>query len=226
MGARSDRVHVVPCGVDLDRFHPAPPRRSATRRVVVVSRLVERKGIGNVIEALPAVRRTELVIAGGLPLGSTEHDADRARLRALARSHGVESRVQFLGGIARTEVPNLLRSADVVACCPWYEPFGMVAVEAMACGIPVVATAVGGLAESIVNGRTGLLVPPRRPSAIALALSLLLADRGRRDRMAVQAARRALRYSWRQVAAETYGHLVEVTRAKALVPAGDLGEPA
>src|ERR671913_424072 len=83
----------------------------------------------------------------------------------------VAPRVRLLGGVARADLPDLLRSADVVACCPWYEQFGMVAVEAMACGVPVVASDVGGLAESVQDGVTGLLVPARRPDRIPHALS-------------------------------------------------------
>src|SRR5919106_67170 len=76
------------------------------------------------------------------------------RLRALARTHDVARRVQFRGGIARSEIPPLLRSADVVACVPWYEPFGIVPLEAMACGAPVVASHVGGHLDTIVDGVT------------------------------------------------------------------------
>ncbi len=130
-----------------------------------------------------------------------------ARLRSAAAEHGVTDRVHLLGGVARAEVPALMRTADVVACCPWYEPFGLVAIEAMACGVPVVATRVGGLAESVVDGATGVLVPPRRPGAIAAAITRLFADEELRLRMAANAARRARRYSWRQIATETYGKL-------------------
>ena len=222
MGAAPGRVQVVPCGVDLDVFRPdRRPRGNASRRVVVVSRLVERKGIGNVIAALAAVPDAELVVAGGAPLVGGQEDPEAARLHKLARETGVEDRVQFLGAISRARVPELMRSADVVACCPWYEPFGLVAIEAMACGVPVVATATGGLAESIVDGVTGILVPPRRPTAIAAAINSLLDDHPRRRRMATNATRRAFRYSWRQVAAETYGHLVGLVQSRQLASATD-----
>ncbi len=206
MGAPADRVTVVPCGVDLARFRPGerPGGEAAgRRRVVVVSRLVERKGIGNVIAAVAQLPGTELLVAGGGPADQLGEDAEARRFADLAARLGIADRVELLGAVDRDQVPALLRSADVVACCPWYEPFGLVAVEAMACGVPVVASAVGGLAETVVDGETGLLVPPRRPDAIAAALAGLLDDPGRRRRMGRSAVRRARRYAWSRVGAET-----------------------
>jgi glycosyltransferase involved in cell wall biosynthesis len=121
----------------------------------------------------------------------------------MAAELGIADRVDFRGAVDRADVPALLRSADVVACCPWYEPFGIVAVEAMACGRPVVASAVGGLAESIVDGKTGLLVPPRRPDRIASAIERLLRDGRMRARFGRAGALRARRYGWNTIAAET-----------------------
>jgi D-inositol-3-phosphate glycosyltransferase len=212
-GADLDRISVVPCGVDLARFRPdgpSEPRRPGRRRVVVVSRLVERKGIGNVIAALPSLPEVELVVAGGPPAALLDHDDEARRFRRLARSLGVEDRVELRGAVPRPDVPALLRSADVVACCPWYEPFGLVAVEAMACGVPVVASAVGGLAESVLHEVTGVHVPPRQPESIAAALGRLLADEGERRAMGAAAHRRAQRFGWDRVATQTLAVAREV----------------
>jgi glycosyltransferase involved in cell wall biosynthesis len=112
--------------------------------------------------------------------------------------------VTFLGRIERTDVPALLRSADVVACTPWYEPFGMVALEAMACGVPVVATAVGGLVDSVLDGVTGALVPPRDVDRLADELRTLLEDPARRARLGRAGVQRARsRYDWATVAHDT-----------------------
>jgi glycosyltransferase involved in cell wall biosynthesis len=211
MGGSVDRITVIPCGVDLDHFRPGGPvaRRSRRPRLVVISRMVERKGIGNVIEALAGVPDAELVVAGGPPAAALGDDPEARRLRALADRVGVSDRVRLLGGVDRAQLPALLRSADVVACCPWYEQFGMVAVEAMACGVPVVASAVGGLAETVQDGVTGLHVPPRRPDRIAGAVVELMADPERRRRMGAAGVSRARRYGWDRIAAE----VLEVGRA-------------
>ena len=101
-------------------------------------------------------------------------------------------------------MPALLRSADVVACTPWYEPFGIVPLEAMACGVPVVATAVGGIRDTVVDGVTGRLVPPRDPAALGDAIASLLPDRRRRMALGRAGRERArARYTWDRVAADT-----------------------
>src|SRR5690606_9408897 len=100
------------------------------------------------------------------------------RLRALAEQVGVADRVDLRGRMGREEVAALLRSADALVCVPWYEPFGIVPLEAMACGVPVVASAVGGMIDTVVDGVTGVHVPPRDPERLAEALTALLDDAG------------------------------------------------
>jgi D-inositol-3-phosphate glycosyltransferase len=212
MGGDRRRISVVPCGVDLELFRPdvaAAPRTPGRQRVVVVGRLVERKGVGNAIVALSRLLAaggpdTELVVAGGPDLAGLDADPDVQRLRAVARQHGVDDRVRFLGRVGREDLPALFRSADVAVCVPWYEPFGIVPLEAMACGVPVVASAVGGLVDTVVHGSTGLHVPPRDPAALTDALAALLSDPERRAQLGRAGARRArARYSWDRVAAQT-----------------------
>jgi glycosyltransferase involved in cell wall biosynthesis len=115
--------------------------------------------------------------------------------------------------VERTDMPALLRSADVVACVPWYEPFGIVPLEAMACGVPVVASAVGGLKDTVVNGVTGVLTPPRDPRSLGRALRKLLADRSRGMAYGIAGQDRVdARYTWDDVAARTE-HLYQRVRA-------------
>jgi D-inositol-3-phosphate glycosyltransferase len=208
LGLPAERISIVPCGVDLELFTmdgPAEERRSDRDRIVVVTRLVERKGVGNVVEALARLPETELIVAGGPDRRRLRSDPEARRLRAVAEAHGVADRVELRGRVPHDEVPRLLRSADVVATCPWYEPFGIVPVEAMACGVPVVASAVGGMLDTVVDGMTGLLVPPRCPERIAEAVGELLADPARRGAMGSVAADRARRYGWDRVGALTLG---------------------
>jgi len=207
LGADPRRISVVPCGVDLELFRPDGPaeeRLPDLHRLVVVSRLVERKGVGNVISALPDVPGTELIVVGGPDASNLEKDLEAHRFLALARSLGVEDRVHLRGRLGRESVPALMRSADAVVCVPWYEPFGIVPLEAMACGVPVVVTAVGGLVDSVVDGVTGLHVAPRRPDRLSVALRSLLADPQRRSSLGAAGIRRARsRYGWDRIADTT-----------------------
>jgi D-inositol-3-phosphate glycosyltransferase len=200
---------VVPCGVDLDHFTPDPttnassavPERSCRYRLLSVGRLVPRKGYDIVIEALTRLPETELLIAGG---GDATPEPEHDRLAAVAERLGVADRVRLIGQIARTDMPALLRSADLVVCSPWYEPFGIVPLEAMACGVPVVASAVGGMLDTVVDSVTGALVPPRDPVALAEAVGPLLESPSRRAELASAGLERVRsRYSWDRVAADT-----------------------
>jgi glycosyltransferase involved in cell wall biosynthesis len=118
-------------------------------------------------------------------------------------------------------MPALLRSADVVACVPWYEPFGIVPLEAMACGMPVVASAVGGLTDTVVDGVTGVLVPPRDPSALARALHSLLADQARREACGLAGLDRVgVRYTWNRIAEDTERVYERVAAGRAVAVGG------
>jgi glycosyltransferase involved in cell wall biosynthesis len=204
MGVQRSRISVVPCGVDPARFRPEGPvdGRRYPHRIVSVGRLVPRKGFQDLITALRSLPETELVIAGGpVDVGS---DPEARRLAAHAERAGVRPRVSLVGQVSRDAMPALLRSADVVACVPWYEPFGIVPLEAMACGVPVVASAVGGLIDTVVDGVTGVLVPPRDPSALARALHSLLSDEARREACGLAGLDRVgVRYTWERVAEDT-----------------------
>ena len=168
-----------------------------------VGRLVPRKGFATAIAALAAVPGAELVIAGGPEPGRVADDPEAQRLLELAARLGVADRVRLRGQVTRDEMPSLLRSADLVVCTPWYEPFGIVPLEAMACGVPVVAAAVGGLIDTVVDGVTGELVPPTRPEALAATLRRLLGDPAQREAYGIAGCDRARsRYSWDRIAVD------------------------
>jgi glycosyltransferase involved in cell wall biosynthesis len=212
MGVPPARISVAPCGVDLELFQRIGPteRPGKAHRIVSVGRLVPRKGMDLVIEAIARLRSegitdVELVIVGGAgDAASTAESPEAQRLLALARSLNVDDAIVLRGQVTRAQMPAVLRSASAVVCAPWYEPFGIVPLEAMACGIPVVAASVGGLIDSVVDGVTGVHVPPRDPEAIASALAGLLRDDARRIRLGTAGHQRVTsRYSWERIAADT-----------------------
>ena len=206
MGRARSRVSVVPGGVDLDTFTtdgPAAPRGSL-QRIVAVGPMSPRKGFDTMIEALPSIAAAEYVIVGGPDAGRIDGDPEVRRLRQLAGRLGVADRVRFTGAVAHADMPALLRSADVVTSTPWFESFGIVALEAMACGVPVVASAVGGMLDTVVHDVTGRLVPALRPKACAEAVSGILRDAFLRRSLGLAGRDRACaRYSWDRVAHDT-----------------------
>lgn len=211
LGVPTGRISVVPCGVDIERFSvegPVAPRTARTR-LMSIGRLVPRKGMGHAIDALARLvdggHDAELVIVGGSGSGDAlTADPEYQRLHGVAESLGVADRVDFAGQLSQTEMPAMLRSADVVVCAPWYEPFGITPLEAMACGVPVVASSVGGLIDTVVEDVTGVHVPPRDPEALASALAALIDDPERaRAYGAAGRERVESRYSWDRVAADT-----------------------
>jgi glycosyltransferase involved in cell wall biosynthesis len=196
LGMPTGQASVIPCGVDTAGFTPAALHEPG-RRVVTVGRMVPRKGYETVIAALALVPGAELVVVGGPPASRLDADPEVARLRGVARSCGVEDRVVFTGAVASDEVARIMRTSDVAATGAWYEPFGIVPVEAMACGLPVVATDVGGHRDTVLPGRTGELVPAKDPEAMAAALRGLLDDPFRRRRYGAAARRRAVElFDW------------------------------
>ncbi|MGY1709440.1 glycosyltransferase [Geodermatophilus sp. SYSU D00758] len=206
LGLARDRASIVPCGVDTSVFTPRGPvaPRGGRPRLLVLGRLVERKGQDDAVRALAAVPDAELVVVGGPPAAELDTDPEVRRLRAVAAEAGVADRLVLTGAVARADVPAWVRSADVVLAVPWYEPFGITPLEAMACGRPVVATAVGGLQDTVADGVTGDLVPPRDPARLGAVLAALLADDDRRAAYGAAGVRRARsRYRWSRVVADT-----------------------
>ncbi len=223
LGVPRQKISVAPCGVDLDLFTPTGPReaRSARYRVASIGRMVPRKGVELVVRAIAQLvdagrDDVELLIVGGQP-DDSGHDPEADRIAALARELGIADRVVFRGQVPQAELPTVLRSVDAVVCAPWYEPFGIVPLEAMACGVPVVAASVGGLIDTVVHGKTGLHVPPRDPGAIAEALEQLFEDPERARAFGRAGRQRArARYSWDRIAADTERFYLETLEQSGL----------
>jgi glycosyltransferase involved in cell wall biosynthesis len=222
LGALPGRIDIVPSGVDLELFAPEGPvaARGPRRRLLCVGRLVPRKGVDDAIRVVAQLPDTELVVVGGPAPEALEADEEARRLRALADELGAGDRVQLFGSVAQKELAPLLRSADAVLCLPWYEPFGIVPLEAMACGVPVVASAVGGLLDTVVHGVTGLHVRARDVESAVPAVRSLLADPAVRERMGRAGRDRARRYAWGEIAAavECSYHRAGLTTADARTP--------
>jgi D-inositol-3-phosphate glycosyltransferase len=216
MGVPRAAVTVVPCGVDTDEFTPEGPvaRRNGRSRLLAVapwggaagSELtpIHRQGLDILVRVLARVPGAELVIAGGPARAQLGKDEVYQNLIAEAERFGVADRVTFTGKVAAGSLPALLRSADLLVSAAPDDPSGAVAIASMACGTPVAASAVGGLSDAVLDGTTGVLVPPDRPDILARRVRLLLASPLRVEAFGIAAADRATaRYSWDRISRET-----------------------
>jgi D-inositol-3-phosphate glycosyltransferase len=206
LGIPAETIEVIPSGVDIRRFSPRGPAvgRSARLRILSVGRLVERKGHADLISALRDVPGAELIIIGGPQTGAGSDDPATRQLAELARIAGVSDRVLLAGAVDAADMPAWYRSADIVACAPWYEPFGLTPLEAMACGRPVVGSAVGGLTFTVDDGKTGYLVPPEDPALLAGRFLHLLTDEQGRIEMGIRARQRVEdHFTWPVAAGRT-----------------------
>jgi glycosyltransferase involved in cell wall biosynthesis len=203
-------IRMIPNGVDTARFTPAEHREHrGPVQLVFVGRVVHQKGLDVLLSALsrlPAEADYELTIVGDGPLRDT--------LTKQAASLGVLARLRFAGWAGREEMPDLLRRADLFVFPSRDEGMPNAVLEAMAAGLPVVATRISGNEEVVADGETGLLVPPDDPDALAGALAGFLADAALRRRMGAAGRERVCReYSWRSVA-ERYAALCEPNASK------------
>jgi D-inositol-3-phosphate glycosyltransferase len=212
--ADSHKIAVIPCGFASEQFWPVAPRfarralglPSDVAVLLSVARLVPRKGLDNVIRALGVLVNRLGVAAELLVVGGNSDIADPAstpeigRLRTVAAEAGVADRVTFTGRRSRDLLKLYYSAADVLVTTPWYESFGMTPIEAMACGTPVVGARVGGIKFSVLEGRTGFLVPPHDPSALADRLNDICSSRSLAERFSGAAVRRAYAlFGWERV---------------------------
>jgi glycosyltransferase involved in cell wall biosynthesis len=207
LGIPRRSIRVVPCGVDTDEFSPEGPvyGRNDRRRLVTVADLAtEQEALGNLLRAVSKVPAVELVVAGGPPRDGLRSDLSYRRLAKLADSLDLSGRVFFSGEVGRADLPPLLRSADLFVSVSEYDPSAITSIQAMACGTPVIASAVGCQVDAVVDGTTGILVPPGRPALLAQKIRALLAHPMLLEAFSVAATDRARsRYSWDRIAHET-----------------------
>jgi D-inositol-3-phosphate glycosyltransferase len=226
-GAPAGTVHIIPGGVDLNAFTPQdrPAARAMVTRaldlddnpiILFVGRLDPLKGPDLLVRALAQMQTpATLVLVGG-----DESDPERARLIALARESGVGARVRMVNAVAHESLPMYYRAADILAVASYYESFGLVAVEALASGTPVIAPSVGGLPAIIKDGVNGALVCRRTPAAFAERLDTMLSDVPALNRLRA-AARPSIRHlSWPFIAAQVSAIYAKVEALQPALAAG------
>ena len=206
LGVHRSAIKVVPWGVDTDTFTPEGPvaKRNGRPRLVTVADLREREALQTLLRALTRVPGAELMVVGGPARAGLSRDGEYADLARFAGALGLTDRVIFTGAVQYGALPALLRSADLVVSTCQYEPSGTTSLQAMACGTPVLAPAVGGHMDAVVNGTTGILIPAGRPALLAQRIRQLLAHPILIEAYGVAAADRVRsRYSWDRIADET-----------------------
>jgi len=204
-----EKVEIVPNGIDLRKFPESVDREAVRRRygiqaheklVLCVGRLVPQKGVEYLINAVPLIvqrhQEAKFIIVGDGWL--------KSHLEYIARSTGHGWKISFTGFIPDSELAALLMSADVLVVPSIYEPFGIVAIEGMAAGVPVVATQIGGLGEIIEHDKTGILVYSRNPESIAWGVDRVLSDPNHSKWLVQNALGKVQKtYSWEAIAMKT-----------------------
>jgi D-inositol-3-phosphate glycosyltransferase len=215
--ADKDKIIIVPPGVDISHFYPIPPDEAKSvigipkddRMVLFVGRIEPLKGVDTLIRAIAHMHKAGvqvqfphyLAIIGGDPNADPlEMNSEMSRLQRLCAELGMEDLVIFLGKRSQSSLPYYYSAAEVLVMPSYYESFGMVALEAMACGTPVVASQVGGLAFLIQDGVTGYVIPGGDSLAMSERLTQIISQPDLRRQLGTQAAAYARNYSWENIA--------------------------
>lgn len=211
--APKNKIAIIPCGFNPHEFYPMDQLLARmvlnlnTREFIVLQlgRIVPRKGIDNVIRAMGRLKRTStpvrlIVVGGETDAAHPEHDPEIARLQEIARAEKVQEIVLFTGRKQRDILKYYYAAADVFVTTPWYEPFGITPLESMACGTPVIGAEVGGIKYTVEDGKTGYLVPPNDPDALAIKIYELLHDEKIRSKMRENSIKRVnALFTWSKV---------------------------
>jgi D-inositol-3-phosphate glycosyltransferase len=233
-----EKIVVIPPGVDINRFYPIPEDEAKEfigvppcgRMILFVGRIEPLKGLDVLLEAIAWLRQQGslaenpfcLVVIGGDAEGNGDSlSAEMTRIQALGEHYGLQDLVTFLGKRGQDTLPYYYSAAEVVVVPSQYESFGMVALEAMACGRPVVASQVGGLAYLVQDGITGFTVPVDDPQALGEHLLVLMSDPVLRQQMGQQAVFYARRYGWERIAERLMTVYKELINPAASDQAGD-----
>lgn len=213
--ANQDKIAIIPCGFDPHEFYPIDKTLAkmtlgldpSEKIILQLGRMVKRKGVDNAIEGTAEVIRkhgvtARLVIVGGNTENPDEDtSAEVLRLKKLVADKEIAEQVTFAGRKDRHMLKYYYSAADIFVSTPWYEPFGITPLEAMACGTPVIGSNVGGIKFSVRNGKTGFLVEPKDPAALAARMKDILTDPLLAESMRQQAVKRVNAFfTWETIA--------------------------
>jgi D-inositol-3-phosphate glycosyltransferase len=205
-GVSRQRMTIVPCGVDLRHFHPLDRQQARASlglngkpTLLFVGRPDPLKGGDMLIQAASLLQQPATVVMVG---GNLEGDPELDRLRVVAREQGMEEEVRFVGAVPQEDLPHFYSAADLMVVPSYYESFGLVAVESLACGTPVIASKVGGLQYIVQDGENGFLIPWRCAGLFAEKIDAVLSDDTLLEELRASARPSVTRYSWRMVAAQ------------------------
>ena len=214
LGVQRSSIRVVPWGVDTGLFTPEGPvaKRNGRPRLLTAADLTQRQQLETLLRALTRVPGAELLVVGGPDEADLASDDEYVKLAKFAATLGITDRVIFTGKVEHAAMPALLRSADLVVSTCQYEPSGRSSLQAMASGTPVIAPPVGGHVDAVVDGTTGIIIPPGRPALLAQRIRQLLAHPMLIEAYGVAAVDRVRsRYSWDRIASETVAVYDRVT---------------
>jgi glycosyltransferase involved in cell wall biosynthesis len=213
--APADKITIVPCGFSPKEFYPI--NKTVARKILnlkqdekiilQLGRMVPRKGVDNVIRSLGKLKNTSakirlIVVGGEADVPDPLLIPEIARLQKIAIEEGVLDNVTFVGRKKRDVLKYYYGAADIFITTPWYEPFGITPLEAMACGTPVIGANVGGIKYSVVDGKTGYLVPPKDPASLAEKIKCLIANEKAMAIMRTNALKRVNKlFTWSKIAA-------------------------
>jgi D-inositol-3-phosphate glycosyltransferase len=212
--AAASKISVVPCGFSTTEFSPVSKQQAREfigvdqncKLLLQLGRMVPRKGVDNVVASMVHLKQLApssrlLIVGGETDSQDISSTPEVARLQKLATEAGVGDRVIFAGRKGRDVLKYYYSAADIFITTPWYEPFGITPLESMACGTPVIGSNVGGIKYSVVDGKTGFLVPPKDPSALAAKVGFLLSNEDLLKRMSAYALSRVnALFTWKKVA--------------------------
>lgn len=229
--ADGKKISIIPPGVDISHFYPIPVDEAKSfiglplneRMILFVGRIEPLKGVDTVIHAMSHLKLSDiskrhpvhLAIIGGDPNASPEEmNAEMVRLQQMCHDLCMDRMVIFLGKRGQDTLPYYYSAAEALVMPSHYESFGMVALEAMACGTPVIASQVGGLAFLVQDGVTGYSIPDQDPDALADGLKKILGDSSVREEMGKRAAEYAHEYSWPLISTQILDVYKEISRGE------------